>query len=58
MAVDDGRQARPLSAVIGLGGIQPGDQVRLLVAGPSVKIISRTPVAGPAPEDVGPEDGP
>jgi hypothetical protein len=58
VAVDDGRQAWPVSAVIGLGGIQPGDQVRLRVAGPSVTIISRTPVAGPAPEDAGLEDGP
>jgi hypothetical protein len=58
VAVDDGSQAWPVSAVIGLGGIQPGDQVRLLVTGPSVKIISQAPAAGPAFEDAGPEDGP
>jgi hypothetical protein len=58
VAVDDSRQAWPVGAVIGLGGIQPGDQVRLRVAGPSVTIISRTPVAGPAPENAGLEDGP
>ena len=58
VAVDDGRRAWPVSAVIGLGGIQPGDHVRLRVAGPSVKIISRTSAAGLPPGDAGPENGP
>jgi hypothetical protein len=55
VAVDDGRRAWPVSAVIGFGGIRPGDHVRLRVAGPSVKVISQTPAAWLAPEEASPE---
>jgi hypothetical protein len=55
VAVDDGRRAWPVSAVIGFGGIQPGDHVRLRMVGSSVKIISQTPAAGLAPEEASPE---